>query len=373
MLLKKIIKNFFTANMEYVDSVSYRRVIMINSMLLLSAIVFYIFTYANVFIIQEYEIALLDFVSANAALLTLYMLRRTKNVKAAAFISIVIIILFMIIFILKNQNSHLGIIWSIFIPVMAISFNGKKIGLAFSIVFYAIMFYLAYHGIGTWNHGEWAFVDFLRFTIASSLLTYVIYSSESAHEDADAELKKVRKRELDMLENVKIQAITDGLTGMYNRRYFNEVVPKLLGIAQRDKSYVSLFILDVDYFKNYNDHYGHHKGDEVLRKIAQELINFIQRDDDFVFRIGGEEFAGIVHARNQDESAKWISEINKKILELNITHDTTRLDIKKVSVSIGICTRLVTPETDITYFYKAADKALYQAKELGRNRTIVHK
>lgn len=371
MLLKKLIKNFFTANIDYVDSVSYRRVIMINSVLLLSAIVFYLFTYANIFIIQEYEIALLDFIAANASLLTLYMLRRTKNIKAAAFISIVIVIVFMIAFILKNENTHFGIIWSIFIPVMAISFNGKKIGLAFSLFFYTVMFYLAYDGIGTWNKGGWGTLDFLRFTVASSLLTYVIYTAEAAHEDADNEVLEIRHREQEMLENIKIQAITDVLTGLYNRRYFNEIVPKLLGIAQREEARICLFILDVDYFKNYNDHYGHQKGDEVLRLIAQEVMSFIQRDDDFVFRIGGEEFAGIVHTQNTEEAQAWISQINTKILNLNIEHLHSHLKEKKVTVSIGLCCKLVTEKTDLNYFYQSADKALYQAKELGRHTLVV--
>jgi len=367
MQLKKIIKNFFTANIEYVDSLSYRRVIMINSMLSLSILVFYFFSYINWFSIQEYTVAILDFVAATTSVGTLYLLRRTKNIKLVAFISVLIIMTFMILFIIQNKNSNFGIIWSVFVPYLAISFNGKRVGLALSTIYLSIMFYLAVDGIGVWNQGLWSEIDFIRFFVALSLFTYIFYLTESAHEDADKELEEVRKKEADMLKSVKTQAITDGLTGMYNRRYFNEIVPKLLGAAQRSETLISLFVLDVDYFKNYNDHYGHHKGDEVLCKIANALINFIQREDDFVFRIGGEEFAGLIHTHNKDESEEWIAKINQLIVNLEIEHKMSKLDMKKVTVSIGVCTAQASQEKDLDYFYKKADEALYVAKNSGRN------
>jgi len=367
MQLKKLIKNFFTANMKYTNNLSYRRVIMINSMLLLSIIVFFIFAYANFTITQNYYVVMLDLIAAISAMATLLDLRRAHNIKRAAILATAIIILFMISFILENKNSHFGIIWSIFIPVLAISFNGKGLGLVFTILFYLIMIPLAYMGIGSWNNGEWAFVDFLRFSIASSLLTYLTYMTESAHAESDIELQIIREREQQTLESVKIQAITDGLTGMYNRRYFNEVVPKLLGIAQRENRRISLFIIDIDHFKNYNDYYGHLKGDETLIKIANELMQFIQREDDFVFRVGGEEFAGIIHTRDKDQSEDWIAQINAKIEALNIEHVRSQTPVKKVTVSIGVCTALVDETKDLTYFYKRADEALYSAKSKGRN------
>ena len=247
MLLKKLIKNFFTANIAYSDSVSYRRIIMINSMLSLSIIVFFLFAYGNIVLTKDYSIAALDFLAAIASIVTLIMLRRTKNIKVAAFVSIVITILFMITFILKNQNSHFGIIWSIFIPIFAIEFNGKKLGLLISVLFYTVMFYLAYKGIGVWNDGAWNSVDLARYIASSSFLTFILYIIESAHNEADKELSLTREREKQILEELKNQAITDGLTGMYNRRHFNEVVPKILSSAQRQGTYIALFVLDVDF------------------------------------------------------------------------------------------------------------------------------
>jgi len=366
-----ILKNFFTANIPYKDGVTYRRIIMINSMLLLSAFFFFAFAYINYFVILDSTVALLDTLAGLFSIATLIHLRRFKKIQTTAFLTIVILIFFMISFIIKNQNSHFGIIWSYYIPLFAILFNGKKVGLQLTLFYFIIIFTLAYLGIGTWNEGEWSFIDFIRFVASSAMFAYIIYTTESAHENADHELKLIRKHEAEILDKLQKQAITDGLTGMYNRRHFNEVVPKLLAIAQREESYISLFILDIDYFKNYNDYYGHQKGDTTLQKIAKELIRFIQRDDDFVFRIGGEEFAGLIHTRNKDESEEWISTLNAKIAALNIQHKKTLLPNKIVTVSIGVCTTKVVQGRDIDYFYKKADEALYKAKERGRNTTVM--
>ena len=370
MFIKNLIKNLFTSKMPYSDSVSYRRIIMINSMLILAIIVFFIFTYTNLFVIYDPIIALMDFLSALASIYALYRLRKNRNVPQAAFISVVVLIVFMISFTLKNENSHFGVIWSVFIPYFAILFNGKKIGLMLATFFYTVMIYLSFKGIGHWNEGAWEFIDFLRFTMSAVVLTYIIYMVEAAHEKADEELKKVRKHEEAILEELKNKAITDTLTGMYNRRYFKETIPKILKIAQRDEKYVSFFILDIDYFKNYNDYYGHQAGDEALKKVANALQSFLQRENDFVFRIGGEEFTGIVHIDRREEGKEWISKLNDYILNLGIEHLGSQLAAKKLTVSIGLCSKLVTQETDLEYFYKLADAALYSAKESGRNRLV---
>lgn len=366
-----LIKNFFTSNIEYTDSVSFRRVIMVNSMLSLASLVFFGFAYFNYFLLGDIFISLLDFTAAVAATITLIRLRRNKDIKQASLFTMIIVIVFMISFIVTNENSHFGIIWSIFVPIFAIEFNGKKIGSIISILFYAIMFSLAYYGIGVWNDGAWDKVDLTRYIASSSFLTFILYIIESAHNEADKELSRTREREKSILEELKNQAITDGLTGMYNRRHFNTVVPKILATAQRQGTYISLFVLDVDFFKPYNDYYGHQKGDATLQKIAQELMAFVQREGDYVFRIGGEEFAGVIHTEDKIESEAWLSQLNARIVALNIPHERTKLAEKKVTASIGVCTTTVSAEHDMQYFYKRADDALYRAKESNRNTIIM--
>ncbi len=345
---------------------------MINSILSLFIVIFILLAYLNFTIFQQLEIAMLDLFMAVFSATTLLKLRKDKNVKQAALITTILLTLFMLFFILKNQNHHLGIIWSLFIPVFAILFNGKKIGLYISILFYIIMFGLAYQGIGIWNSGLWDKKDLLRFIGASLTMLYVIYAAESAHEEADKELIKVRKREKDILNKLQEQAITDELTGMYNRRYFNTVAPAILNTARRENAYITFFILDIDYFKKYNDYYGHQKGDEVLKTIAQTLINYMQRENDLIFRLGGEEFAGIIQSKETHELYAWLSKIHECIEALNLEHLQTKLPGKKLTISCGVCTLKATHDTTMTLLYKCADDALYKAKENGRNTTQFH-
>ena len=367
--MQEILKNFFTSNIGYSDNVSYRRIIMINSILSLFIFIFIIFGYLNISLFKQFEIAVFDFFTAIFSAATLIKLRKDKNVTQAALTTTILLTLFMFFFILKNQDHHLGIIWSVFIPIFAILFNGKKIGLYISIIFYSVMFVLAYDNIGVWNLGFWNEQDLLRFIGASFVLTYVIYTVESAHEKADKELIKVRENEQNMLQKLQEQAITDDLTGMYNRRYFNTIAPSILNNARRENGYITFFILDIDFFKKYNDFYGHQKGDEILKSVAKQLIAYMQRESDLVFRLGGEEFAGIIQSKEAQELTNWLSKIHECIEELNLEHLETELKNKRLTVSCGVCTVKATKETTIEFLYKCADDALYKAKAKGRNRT----
>ncbi|MDF1876206.1 GGDEF domain-containing protein [Sulfurimonas sp. SAG-AH-194-L11] len=373
MDINKMLKSYFTAGITFSNPISYRRVIVINSMLSLSVLAFFIFTYLNVVITQEYFIALLDFIAALLSLFTLWLLRYDKNVQQAAFISSIFLMAFMIIFITKNQNSHFGLIWSVFIPFFAIMLNGKKLGLAISIFYYTIMFSLAYKGLGIWNDGEWAVIDLLRFYTVSTALTFFIYLTESAHIKADEELSLVRENEHKTLQELTLLSITDALTGVHNRRHFNKVLSQLFLDLSDKKQLLSLLIIDIDYFKEYNDTYGHYAGDIVLKEVAQKLLFLLENKSDSVFRIGGEEFAIIIHNKSQSETKKIIDSINLSIEDLKIEHLQSKLTCKKLTVSAGVCTNYSSKDKQLKYFYKQADDALYEAKDTGRNRTIFSK
>jgi len=365
-------KKFFTSNIPFNDSISYRRLLMMNSMLFFAVAVFVMFAGINLFLRENYTIAILDIIAALFSTITLIHLRRHYRVKVTALISVLFLMLFMFSFIIENKNSHFGIIWSYFIPMLAIHFNGKKVGLGLSIGYLTVIFTFAYMGIGEWNNGAWEYIDFFRFSISSFVFTIMIYLIESAHDSTEDELEKIRLHEAEILTQLQKQAITDPLTGIYNRRYFNEKVPELLAIAEKEGCYLSFFILDIDYFKNYNDTYGHQKGDEIIKHIADAVVAFQEMEYDFVFRIGGEEFAGVLISTNITESEKRVALLNAKIEACNIEHTTSLLPQKRVTASIGVCSAKVTEDKDMNYFYKRADSALYKAKEKGRNRTVFY-
>lgn len=164
-------------------------------------------------------------------------------------------------------------------------------------------------------------------------------------------------------------AITDVMTGLYNRRYFNTVILDELNRSRRDKKMLAFAMLDLDFFKQYNDHYGHQKGDQVLRDVADVMKKKLGRGSDFCFRLGGEEF-GILFTDHTPELALHFTEsVRQAIMKVGIEHQWSEVaDV--VTVSIGLLS--VSPGIGVTVdsIYRMADEALYEAKDLGRNQVI---
>ncbi len=162
-------------------------------------------------------------------------------------------------------------------------------------------------------------------------------------------------------------SLTDVLTGLHNRRSFNETLDKELSRAMRDKKMLGFAMLDIDYFKQYNDHYGHQKGDEVLRAIGQTLKQTLGRSSDFCYRLGGEEFGVIFSNLSATESLDFTEIIRKSIENIAIEH-LWGCKGNVVTASFGLLSITPAPGITVDTIYQKADQALYQAKKGGRNR-----
>ena len=177
-------------------------------------------------------------------------------------------------------------------------------------------------------------------------------------------------------KRIESLAITDQLTNLHNRRYFNDTFPIEIKRAIRKKSLLSFAMLDVDYFKQYNDTYGHQKGDTVLSLIGKTLKSTLLRPEDFIFRLGGEEF-GLIFSTDTFHSAELIAqEVRKSVQDLGIEHKGSSVE-SVITISIGLL--CVDFSKESTYnlnndkLYKMADEELYKAKNNGRNRlSIAH-
>jgi diguanylate cyclase (GGDEF)-like protein len=166
-----------------------------------------------------------------------------------------------------------------------------------------------------------------------------------------------------------IYAFKDELTQIYNRRYFNDIIVNECSNSVRNNSKISLCMLDIDYFKLYNDNYGHPKGDEALSIVAKIISNTLKRSTDIAARYGGEEF--VVVLPNVDcNGSKIIAEaLIKNVMDLKLPHCKTEVkDLKFVTISVGVATGLKISDPDI--LITTADKNLYEAKHAGRNRYI---
>ncbi|MCU0831567.1 MAG: GGDEF domain-containing protein [Rhizobiaceae bacterium] len=163
-------------------------------------------------------------------------------------------------------------------------------------------------------------------------------------------------------ETLEHEALTDALTGMHNRRYFDDAVNEYLDQFRRIDKPVGLMILDLDHFKKVNDTYGHDVGDEVLRQVARCLQEFT-RYHDVVARLGGEEFAIVAPNMNREGLFKLADRIRNAVSSLNIRSGNVHLRVT-MSIGIAIWDHRETAED----LYKRADMQLYQAKRTGRNR-----
>lgn len=180
-----------------------------------------------------------------------------------------------------------------------------------------------------------------------------------------------RTTELEMAnERLANLAITDELTGVYNRRQFNKDLAAAVALHTRHQTPAALCLLDVDHFKAYNDHYGHPAGDEVLRQIATALRQQLQRASDHVYRVGGEEFAILLDINEPPEKVeRFIMQMLAAVHGLNIPHEGSPFGA--VSVSMGlVILKARGASRAASELYSAADALLYQAKQSGRNQVI---
>ncbi|MFN3714748.1 MAG: GGDEF domain-containing protein [Alcanivoracaceae bacterium] len=180
------------------------------------------------------------------------------------------------------------------------------------------------------------------------------------------------------LDNQRIQAMADelerlslldGLTGLANRRYFDSSLDKAWRSCQRDKAPLTIIMVDVDFFKPYNDHYGHQQGDEALRTLATTISAQAVRPQDLVARYGGEEFVVLLPWVDEAAAAHMADRILQAVRDINMPH-TTSTCADRITVSAGVATLVPSAEHRPAELVSSADGALYQAKHAGRDRWV---
>lgn len=226
------------------------------------------------------------------------------------------------------------------------------------------------------------------FTAMLSLTTLILSAVLSERQIAQQSLKETlenleikvfeRTRELTQAQlnlkhanyTLEKMANTDSLTQVANRRYFDrrlrEEWHNMLVMAQP----LSLLLIDIDCFKQYNDTYGHLQGDDCLIQVAQTFKSVIRHNSDCIARYGGEEFAIILPNTNQQEAQIVANKILQEVRKLKIDHKTSTV-LKFVTLSIGVTTSIPQVDDSLDNFVTKADKALYQAKKQGRDRFVI--
>ncbi len=175
----------------------------------------------------------------------------------------------------------------------------------------------------------------------------------------------------DISSKKKIEEISrvDGLTNLYNRRFFDETFPKTIKIAKRQDQLLCFVMMDIDHFKQYNDTYGHQEGDTALKKVASILKRVLKRPDDYSFRLGGEEFGMLYMVKSEEDAIKIAQKTRESIEALKILHSGNSAS-EFVTVSMGVYVIKLEDNSSIEEIYSKSDEALYEAKQSGRNRVV---
>ena len=201
----------------------------------------------------------------------------------------------------------------------------------------------------------------LILLISFSIIVYIIFQV----------IKK--DRQLTVLnKKYKLDSITDSMTNLHNRKYFDTIFDNMPFISNANNWKCAFIMIDIDYFKQYNDTYGHDMGDEALKKVALTIKEYFNKKYEFTFRLGGEEFGVVLFDISKDILENCLKEMNKRVLELQIEHKNSKiLDI--LSISMGAIIYKPNTYVSANKMYKQADECLYRSKENGRNQYHIYK
>ena len=211
-------------------------------------------------------------------------------------------------------------------------------------------------------------IETLQGSFENGAIDYIAKPFNGQELIARVQAHLIRKHVSDKRKQI---AITDPLTNIYNRRHFDTIYDLFYTRALSENKSISFFMLDIDNFKKYNDRYGHQKGDEALTAVAVALQKQLHRTDDYLFRLGGEEFSILLYDTPLSFLEVLSGKIHSAISLLEIEHKENEA-YGKLTISIGVTTAQC--REDITKFniYNSADKALYSSKEKGRNTTTFY-
>lgn len=190
---------------------------------------------------------------------------------------------------------------------------------------------------------------------------YALYDEKGVHIGYTSVARDISDR-----KKVEEISITDALTKLYNRGYFDRVCQRVLDEAKRADGWIAFMIMDIDFFKEYNDTYGHQEGDKVLREVAHSIAESLKRPSDYAFRLGGEEFGVLLKPEEAIGTLKLAHKIQKGVGALKIKHAKSSV-APFVTVSLGIVTKRAREISSCDALYKEADDLLYHAKANGRN------
>ena len=289
-------------------------------------------------------------------IMSLIMLLPGQQRKYASHIVLHFMALGILLVVYFNQGKEYTPIWSFLYIFLIMSLYGHRIGLRISLFYLTILLILLF----SFTPRALTTMEFIRFTMVACFTLFFAYLAEMLISRTFEKLITA-KSQLEQLSK------TDALTGLFNRRHFDEVLPQQMRSANRSHDLLALVIIDIDHFKGYNDTFGHPAGDVALVALANLLKIQMKRGNDAVFRLGGEEFALLYQAKSDQAAVKLIEDIRVAVENLDQYCDIE----KKITISAGLLLINSKQNIAVETAYELADKLLYQAKNSGRNKVVI--
>lgn len=226
-------------------------------------------------------------------------------------------------------------------------------------------------GISTWLNGsiDWTILN-RTYTFSSFLGMALAYATDRQHRENYLQNCMIELNRLELMrqaQQLSILSQQDALTGLSNRRYLDEVLENEWRSAIRHKLPITIMMIDIDFFKLYNDALGHIQGDQCLRRIAILLGSISSRSGDLAARYGGEEFLLLFSVTDKDQALIQVQQLMELVRNIGITHPKSTVS-KHVTISVGVATMVPHLNDNLSEFISRADHALYTAKSNGRNQ-----
>jgi len=352
MEMKAWLKAFLLLDKD-IESNSYRKEVTGRFIILLSLVILFVlmignFIYSNAAVFYVNLVMLLTLISGR------FLPRKYHQYDAHFVLHFMAFGVLLVVYF--NKGQEYTPIWSFLYMYLVISFYGHKQGLWISLTFLTTLCCLLFY----FTNLTVSMMEFVRFVMVSVFTLFFAYLAEMLITRTLEKLITAKS----MLEQL---TKTDALTGLFNRRHFDEVLPLQMSNANRSKELLALAIIDIDHFKSYNDTFGHPAGDLALVALANLLKVQLKRGNDAVFRLGGEEFSLLYQAKDEITAFKLIEDIRVAVESMHQYCDLER----KITISAGLLLIDANQSLTVESAYELADKSLYQAKNSGRNKVLL--
>lgn len=368
--LKRLWWNYVTVGGQVDENhPEHRRVYLINVMLLFSIIVTGVFFGIHLFWTGMTTLVIINLLGLIATLATALYLRFSCRIERVATALNFIAFFGLGVYLVITRDQDLAYMWAAVYFPFAFFLKGRHVGGLCAILFYGVVAGSALVTMTMVDPTTPSTIVRTLLNITASLLAVggMLYYYEATRVEAMGRLKTAQARLVEL-------STTDGLTGLYNRRHFDDVMPVLLAKTRREGGILCLLTLDVDYFKAYNDHYGHPKGDRVLKTIATVIRDTLKRTSDLTFRLGGEEFGALFVTTDRAEAVALAEAVRAGVEAQAIPSVNCPLGIITVSLGVRLYQGgLTSDKSSVRALVSEADQALYQAKHQGRNQVVVYR